>query len=78
MGSYIEAGEQGFEPRYSDPESDVLPLDDPPVIKMSFDKLCNLKGGNASQQTFKRHSYFIYSFPSLLSRNIFIKRSDIC
>ena len=29
------AGKQGFEPRYSDPESDVLPLDDFPIFTKS-------------------------------------------
>ena len=29
--AWILAGRQGFEPRYADPESAVLPLDDLPV-----------------------------------------------
>jgi hypothetical protein len=28
------AGRQGFEPRYADPESAVLPLDDLPVMNL--------------------------------------------
>ena len=28
---FLKAGEQGFEPQLSDPESDVLPLDDSPI-----------------------------------------------
>ncbi len=30
---YDEAGEQGFEPQLSDPESDVLPLDYSPIVR---------------------------------------------
>ena len=30
------AGEEGFEPSQSDPESDVLPLDDSPVESVSI------------------------------------------
>ena len=30
IGIYLLSGGLGFEPRHSDPESDVLPLDDPP------------------------------------------------
>ncbi len=40
--------------------------------RMSFDKLCNLKGGNASHQTFKRHSQSIYKIHAILSSIILI------
>ena len=31
-----KTGGQGLEPRLTDPESAVLPLDDPPVVKIDY------------------------------------------
>gem|GEM_PF-5677405 len=36
--THLLAGEQGFEPRYHDPESCVLPLDDSPKIAYQYIK----------------------------------------
>jgi hypothetical protein len=36
--AWILAGRQGFEPRYADPESAVLPLDDLPVRRIDRSK----------------------------------------
>ena len=36
QGGWLVAGTQGFEPRYADPESAVLPLDDVPTVTLSF------------------------------------------
>src|SRR5689334_24751057 len=35
---YVLAGRQGLEPRYADPESAVLPLDDLPRIQPQYNK----------------------------------------
>ena len=40
----MEAGEQGFEPQLSDPESDVLPLDDSPSLRSMFKRKPKYRG----------------------------------
>src|SRR5215471_15911874 len=47
------AGRQGFEPRYADPESAVLPLDDLPTGDLHFIKRCKIVSTTTHRSTLK-------------------------
>ena len=49
----------GFEPRYADPESAVLPLDDPAILRQDFDDELSRIAQYKMQEDFNKLAIFL-------------------
>ncbi len=56
----IEAGDRGFEPRHTDPESAVLPLDESPAIVENFTMIDNTRQFTAPTGSNLRVQYGLF------------------